>query len=806
MKQYVFVLFLLLASTVCAQQEDGRLRDIYQQAEEAYSIGRFDSSIHLLDTHLNEFQGTLKVSAYRLLSLCYLSQDKTESAEQYANLLLKEDPYYSVTIYDPLRFSDMIERLKRGESATITTASQQAESIEEAPVPVTLITEDMIKASGARTLADLLTLYVPGMTVVEGDEMNVAMHGVYSSSQEKILIMLDGHRLNSRTTNSESPDFRTSLDKIKQIEVLRGPASSLYGNVALTAVVNIITKKGRDVDGIQLAAGIGTNHTYRLDFLMGKSGLGIDFLAWASVYASQGEKRYIDVGDKDFYGKILRPGYMYIGGYNHQPSYDIGFSAQWNEFKFMFNSQYSKKVSSYNSVLTQGLYSYDRYRSLNGSTPGHARQATHFDLSHEKKWGDKLSSKLNVFLDMENCSYYDVAGDTILPADRSIPIKPEAGEIVDSSDVALGDICDYGVYQVLSWNDYTYGGLAQINYNFNNNSWNGTLLLGTQIENYVMKDDELLLGDHFDRIIVTYADRNKPILVGNELNISVFSQLKASWRKRFIFNGGIRYDYKHRYNGRKLNEVSPRLSFIYKFNSEMSLKLGYSHAFVDAPYLYRGATIATYPGGYKLNPEKMDAVQLSFNHAIPSLNIKYEANLYYNRLSDLIYVDYSIPEYYNSGGVDVIGLEGTLSYSNIRSMAHLNLSYQWLLGNTNYAVTRSYIHNIPKLKIAGMYRYQFLRNREWGNAYARVNASVLSKQVSPLQRIYKGEEMINDLGYTLDPSAVFNAGLDYEYKRILVSANLYNVFNSHYYLGGARKASPVPQQSISFLMRLLYKF
>lgn len=76
---------------------------------------------------------------------------------------------------------------------------------------------------------------------------------------------------------------------------------------------------------------------------MGKSGLGIDFLAWASVYTSQGEKRYVDVGDKDFYGKILRSGYMYIDGYNHQPAYDIGFSAQWNEFKFMFNTQHSKK-------------------------------------------------------------------------------------------------------------------------------------------------------------------------------------------------------------------------------------------------------------------------------------------------------------------------------------------------------------------------------------------------------------------------------------------------------------------------------
>ena len=133
-------------------QEENDLRQIYRQAEEEYAIGRFDSSIRLLDGNLSDFDGALKTSAYRLLSLCYLGKESVSEAELYASLLLKEDPYYSTSINDPLRFADLIERLKRGEETTITTASQQAESIEEAPVPVTLITQEMIKASGARTL------------------------------------------------------------------------------------------------------------------------------------------------------------------------------------------------------------------------------------------------------------------------------------------------------------------------------------------------------------------------------------------------------------------------------------------------------------------------------------------------------------------------------------------------------------------------------------------------------------------------------------------------------------------------------
>jgi len=805
MRKWIVTFFLLAASMAWAQ-DDSELRQIYMQAEEEYTIGHFDASIRLLNENIAGFDGALKTSAYRLLSLCYLGKDHVQDAEKYASLLLKEDPYYSTSIHDPLRFADMIERLKRGEEATITTASQQAESIEEAPVPVTLITEEMIKASGARTLADLLTLYVPGMSFVEGAEMNVAMHGIYSSSQEKILIMLDGHRLNSRATNSEAPDYRTSLDKIKQIEVLRGPASSLYGNVALTAVVNIITKKGRDIDGVRLSAGIGNNNTYRADFLMGESGLDIDFMAWASVYSSQGEKRNIGVDDEEFYGKILTPGYMYIDGYNHQPAYDIGVIAQWNEFKFMFNTQYAKEVPVYNTVLYPSLYSYDRYRSVNGSTPGHARQATHFDLSYEKMWNEKWFGKISLFLDMESGSNYDVGGDSILPPDRNLPIDP--GEVVDPGEAV--DMCDYGVYQVQSWNDYTYGGTVQANYNFKGNNCIGTLLLGTQLENYVMKDNAMLLGDHFDRIIVTYSDKNRALALGNELNFSAFAQLKTSFGGKFIFNGGIRYDYKHRYNGKKANEFSPRVALIYKMNQKMSLKFGYSHSFVDAPFLYRGSTIETYSGGSRLNPEQMDAVQLTFNYDIPDWSLKYEANAYYNRLTDIIYYDAEKLEnmYSNAGNIKICGIENSLSYLYGRSMAFMNFSYQYVLGSTNYTARKSYIYNIPNFMLNAMYRYQFLKTLKRGNAYVRMNTSVLSKQRFPLVDpfIFKGEEQVYMPDKEISARAILNLGVDYVYKKVSLSATIYNLLNTDYYQGGSGYSIPIPQQSLNFLLRLSYHF
>ena len=213
--------------------------------------------------------------------------------------------------------------LRRIISATITTASSQEESINEAPVPVTIITREMIDClSNNKSIGQILATYVPGISEVCAYAIsNYSMHGVYTSGQEKILVMENGHRLNARSTNNGD-----------HIEVLRGPASSLYGNVALTAVVNIITKKGREVDGIKLKYGYGSFGTHRADFTAGTSFMGADILAWASLYTSTGEKINIPKGTG--YSQTPRDGYAYVGRYEGKPSYDIGLNLCVKDFTY----------------------------------------------------------------------------------------------------------------------------------------------------------------------------------------------------------------------------------------------------------------------------------------------------------------------------------------------------------------------------------------------------------------------------------------------------------------------------------------
>ncbi|WP_288287528.1 TonB-dependent receptor plug domain-containing protein [uncultured Prevotella sp.] len=335
---------MMMVPVMVSAQERQNLRQIYEKAEEAYQIGQLDQAIDLLEDHLNDFSGNLRQSALRLVSICYLAQDDKESSEKYARLLLSINPYYT-SVQDPIRFEDMIALLTSGRSSTVTTASSQAESINEAPVPVTVITREMIdQISNNKSIGQILATYVPGLNEVSAYSIsNVAMHGVYTSSQEKILVMENGHRLNMRATNNGKLDYAISTEKIDHIEILRGPASSLYGNVALTAVVNIITKDGREINGVKGKYGYGSYGTHRADFIAGTTLLDADVMAWASIYTSQGEK--VDIPKYSDYSMTKHDGYVYIGGYEGKPSYDIGFNIKLKDFNFMVNLKNGKQVN-----------------------------------------------------------------------------------------------------------------------------------------------------------------------------------------------------------------------------------------------------------------------------------------------------------------------------------------------------------------------------------------------------------------------------------------------------------------------------
>ena len=653
----------------CLAQEQG-VRDIFIQAESDYEIGRIEQARETLLKNLNNFHDILRQNALRLIALSYLARFDMEQAERYTVLLLEENPYYSPTADDPAAFMDMVNNIKAGMTATITTASSQAESLAEVPVPTTLITAEMIRNCGGRNLQEVLAAYVPGMYLIDcNDDINIAMRGIYSNTQEKILIMLNGHRLNSYTTNAAAPDFSISLEKVKQIEVLRGPASSLYGGVALTAVVNIITKQGGEVDGLQARGAVGNYGQVRADAVFGKHYFDVDMLIWGSVYRNSGEKRNVPEERRAESPLPMPVNDIYIGRVGSNPSYDFGLQIDWKGWCFLYDTHFSQVVSPYTATTLGMSYDYDRYCTHYGIGPGFSTYSRHAELSYSQQIKN-LNLKYAVTYDKSDMTQYQVISDATMPTLGTALGLPET---VDSVFKSFGGISryinaqeqDYGV-QVKGGYGYTLGG-----------GHKGVLSFGAEFNRFQFTDVRYQIGYDFEQTF-----NENPVMrnvgKGNENSANVYLQFKHQWHS-IILNAGLRYDYKKREDNTKVNELSPRVALIL-LQPKWNIKLSYNKSFVDAPYFYRKANVMvmalkgiTNADTEKVMPERIHSFQLSFAGNDWIKGLSFELNGFYNRANDLIMTN--IMDYKNASKNQTVGTEFAVNYHLPRFTADFNLTW-----------------------------------------------------------------------------------------------------------------------------------
>lgn len=780
--RYILTLvFGLYSFVLCAQDVS-----VYEKALEAYEFGHFEQVDSLLKGVADELKGESRVNAYRLLALSNLNMDRQGEAEQYVAQLLSIDPYYKA-YNDAPRFADMVESMKGGKSATIYTASQQAESLEEAPVPVTLITEEMIHRTGVRTLKEALITFVPGMTdVASNEEMNIAMRGIFSSSQEKILILLNGHRLNSYSTNAATPDYSMSLEKVKQIEVLRGPASSIYGGVALTGVVNIITKAGSDVDGVKVKGTVGNYGQLKGDILFGKRYMGLDVFVWGSIYNSTGEKRFIE-GSKEVQPYSILPceGNMLIGAYNRKPTYDLGFCLSYNTIHVLYNRRFAKSVPSL--ALSSGFtpYSYEKYLKWNGNAPGNAVASQHIELNYsDKKNG--FSWLGTVFFDSQSQQRLQVVGDTVPDLEDFTTIYPYR----DAPGVRM----DKGGFQCVSWDEYTTGVKALGGYEYHfGKSQRGSILLGGEYNHFTLNHSSYFEGVNYYEIIKTFHDE-KELQRGEEEGADVFLQVKHFLGKQFLMNAGIRYDYKKRRLGKTLNEISPRLAFIYN-NPLFQVKMSYARSFVDAPYFYRSNTLDVEYGWEGLQPEILNSIQLSLlSNGTLLKGLLLDVNFFYNNATDFITYDGNMA--FNAGKLKTGGVELVAKYNLKRLMAEVNCTMQTVLDEEDYYnVDGKKMLNIPPFKVNAILSYEILTNL---SLYTK--ADITTAQSSAFVSFMGEREMI-----AVPARCLFDVGGHYCYHTLDCSVNIHNLLN-HKYVQGGGSVAPMMQEGRWFTTSVAYKF
>jgi outer membrane receptor for ferrienterochelin and colicins len=242
-------------------------------AEYKYGIGRFDESIDGLTKCLNEkhgFNSDQKIEAYHLLAKCYLAIDSTSRADSVIEELLLLKDNFETDAKDEERFRSRILFIR---SNIVSSVSKRSEDLRRAPATAVVITAEEILQRGYTDLIDILK-DIPGfdISIYYGQlYANVYQRGFRTDNTEKILLLFDGVEENDLWSNFADISQQYPLTNIKRVEVIYGPASTMYGPNAYSGVINVITKQPADylkdkrLIGINANTGIGSYNTRYID-------------------------------------------------------------------------------------------------------------------------------------------------------------------------------------------------------------------------------------------------------------------------------------------------------------------------------------------------------------------------------------------------------------------------------------------------------------------------------------------------------------------------------------------------------------
>jgi len=141
----------------------------------------------------------------------------------------------------------------------VISASRCEESLINAPATMTVIGEDAIANAPAQNVTDLMRL-VPGVNITKTSarDINITTRAPTGTLEDSTLVLLDGRSIYQDFFGFVMWDFiPVDPSQIKQIEVIRGPASAVWGANALTGVVNVISKTPREMAGTSVAIEFG---------------------------------------------------------------------------------------------------------------------------------------------------------------------------------------------------------------------------------------------------------------------------------------------------------------------------------------------------------------------------------------------------------------------------------------------------------------------------------------------------------------------------------------------------------------------
>ena len=487
------------------------------------------------------------------------------------------------------------------EEQDLVTATKRPTSLRKAPAIATIITADEIRNMGARSLLDVLKM-VPGfgISINEFGTMMVEVRGIRTQASEKILVMIDGHSQN-RNMNGSALLYNVAgmlpMEYIRQVEVVRGPGSALYGNSAFVATINIITRNAEEINGLEVKAGGGSFNSFKENLVGGKA-IGEKLTVSGSLdqYKSNGPRLTVEADTLTGAGPFfpsMAPGTPDLA-YRHTDAFlKVGYG------DLTFRGHYRILKESFYIGLTSALnnVSYGEIENYWG------------ELAYNLRLADGLSANLKL--------HYDYYGQ-----DSNMQLYPNGF----ASGAFPG-----GMIGKAPAKNRTIGGEMQVDWDiFKRNH----LIAGFSFEELQQYDVRQLAN--FDPATGAPLPSVQEVVNWNrEATRQIFATyLQDEWQLPYNVNltTGVRYDHYSDFG----DAVNPRVGLVWSFLDNADLKLLYGQAF-RAPNFQELYNINNPKvlGNTNLKPERIQTYEAGLAWR---LNRYFAANLnyFYSTINDQI--------------------------------------------------------------------------------------------------------------------------------------------------------------------------
>ena len=543
-----------------------------------------------------------------------------------------------------------IEDLMNVKVETVYGASKFLEQTSDAPASVTVVTADDIQKYGFRTLAEVLAS-VRGFYIIY--DRNYTYVGVRGSSRPgdynaRILFLINGHRDNDNIYDGAyvGSEFPVDINLIDHVEIIRGPGSAVYGTGAFAAVINVVTRRGRDLNGWEISAEAGSWNTYKAQISYGRRFSDqIETLLSGTFYHSIGHEQL-------FFQEFDSPATN--NGIAMDADGDQSYSLLGDFIRgdFTIHALANSRAKHIPTASFGTVFNDSRTQTTD------ARRFVDFQYAHSFQDGWNVLARASYdWYGYHGMYIYDYAGTGIPPSTRNI-------------DLANG-----------SWSDFELDASRIFQHRHH-------LVFGAEYRNdFAQHQENYDQQPHF-----VYLDTDESLK-----NAAYYFQDNFSLRSNLILVGALRSDWYRQFG----NTFSPRAGLIYMPTSSTRLKLIFNRAF-RAPnryeefYANRNSDEANLP----LFPERITSYELEIDQSLHK-NLHFTAAAFGNDMENLITADsYSSGnnlEFTNAGYQNNYGLEFEFS-GHLRSMqAETSYTFQ---NSEGPAFVVNSPHNLAKANIS----------------------------------------------------------------------------------------------------------